>query len=212
VYTDLKLNSNLEMWDALISHTRRRVPGAKWIGAVHVNAKEENGLGPGQLKAARAAGLVRLTTGLESGSQRMLELMQKGTDLEVTSRFIRDASGVGISVRVTMIVGYPGELASDVAASAAFLARHRRYIDRVNLNRFQIMNGTSFHQGMTRGRAQSPGFVPLTVDDRLGQVDHDYVPATGADYRRSLGDLVGQVHAINAKRLSVDAVEFEGVM
>jgi anaerobic magnesium-protoporphyrin IX monomethyl ester cyclase len=76
-FTDLKMNSNLDVWDALLERFAHCAPGAQWIGAVHVGTRQPNGLGPEELKAARAAGMVRLTTGLESGSQRVLDRMAR---------------------------------------------------------------------------------------------------------------------------------------
>src|SRR5439155_26821673 len=102
-FTDLKLNSSLPMWNALLENFQKVIPGAEWIAAVHVGARQPNGLSADELKRARAAGVTRLTTGLESGRQRVLEGMGEGTDLNVTSRFLHHATAAGISVRTTMI-------------------------------------------------------------------------------------------------------------
>jgi len=105
VFTDLKLNSNLAVWSALLSRFQAASPNARWVAAVHVGADDPNGLSARELQAARGAGLVRVTTGLESGSQAVLDRMAKGTDLGTTSIFLRSASDAGISVRTTMILG-----------------------------------------------------------------------------------------------------------
>ncbi len=51
VFTDLKLNSHLNVWRALASNFQREVPGARWIGAVHVGSRGENGLTRDELEA-----------------------------------------------------------------------------------------------------------------------------------------------------------------
>jgi anaerobic magnesium-protoporphyrin IX monomethyl ester cyclase len=224
VFTDLKLNSSLPMWHALLDNVQRYVPGARWIAAVHVGAgggsagegahvprrEQPHGLSREELRAARAAGVVRLTTGLESGSQRVLDLMQKGTDLAVTSRFLRDARDAGISIRTTMIVGYPGETAADVHASADFLNQHRDCIARVSLNRFALMTGTSIHRRMER--QPLPGVTPLTIDHRMALIEHRTGTAREWSYRRAVARLVASVHAINRRPLQEDARDFDGVM
>jgi radical SAM superfamily enzyme YgiQ (UPF0313 family) len=210
-FTDLKLNSSLPMWNALVENFQRIVPGAEWIAAVHVGARQPNGLSAQDLKRARAAGMTRLTTGLESGSQRVLDAMSKGTDLRVTSQFLHDATAAGISVRTTMIVGYPGEDASDVMASAKFLEDHRDVIDRVMLNRFQIMSGTRFHRNLDAGRHRE-SLAQLTINHRMAQIGHIYLPTENPAYRRAVSRLLRAVHRINRRELNVDAREFEGVM
>ena len=49
--------------------------------------------------------------------------MAKGTDLERTSQFIQDAHAVGLSIRTTAMLGYPGEAHADVAAERAASSR-----------------------------------------------------------------------------------------
>jgi anaerobic magnesium-protoporphyrin IX monomethyl ester cyclase len=212
VFTDLKLNSNLAMWHSLLDNVQKRVPGARWIAAVHVGARQPHGLSAGELRAARAAGMVRITTGLESGSQRVLDLMNKGAELGVTSRFVEDATDAGISVRTTMIVGYPGEEPDDVRASATFLRRHRRNIDRVNLNRFALITGTSVHRRMGARPECAPGLMNLTVNHQMARIEHRYEPASRLPYRLAVSKLVSAVHRINRSPLGEEARDFEGVM
>ena len=211
-FTDLKLNSNLEMWDALLGGFQRSAPGATWIAAVHVGRSPANGLARDRLRAARNAGMVRLTTGLESGSQRVLDSMAKGTNLEVTSQCLRDARDAGISARTTMIVGYPGEQTDDVDQTSRFLREHESCIERVSLNRFQIMTGTRFHRRLEQSSRHAPGVTELTVNHRMAQLGHHYVPTEDRAYRRAVRGLIAAVHRINRRDLRDEASAFEGVM
>ena len=211
-FTDLKLNSRLDVWEGLIRNMRDRAPGASWIGAVHVNAKQPHGLDATSLEAARRAGLVRLTTGLESGSQRVLDSMKKGTDLNVTSRFLHDAARAQISVRVTMIHGYPGETTADVLETAQYLEQHTAVIDRVMLNRFQVMLGPSFLRRFDDAPEGFPGVRAVKRVPRLAIASHQYAPAQGLRYARATQRLLSAVTRINRKQLNSRAVQFEGVM
>jgi radical SAM superfamily enzyme YgiQ (UPF0313 family) len=47
--------------------------------------------------------------GVESGNQKMLDAMKKGTTVEQNERAIKLTKEVGISVAISVIVGYPGE-------------------------------------------------------------------------------------------------------
>lgn len=187
-------------------------PGAKWIAAVHVGPRADEGLSRADLQAAADSGCVRLTTGLETGSRRIARLMRKGTRLEATSRFLHEASAVGISCRCTMILGYPGERADDVHASTEFLDHHRGVIERVLLNRFQIMVGTSFHQALQRKPNRFRGVRVLMEDRASALIAHQYADSESFRYRKAVMRLFTAVHRINQKELATRALDFEGVM
>ena len=212
VFTDLKLNSNLDVWRALGSDLQKTVPGARWIGAVHVGSRGENGLSAKDLDRARAAGMVRLTTGFESGSQRILNRMAKGVDLNLTSQFLANAYSSDISVRMTMITGFPGEQAVDVDDTTAFLERHERYIERIPIYRFQIMSGTRFAQRLERAPTRFAGLSDVTPDHRNAQIGHMYAETADPKYRSAISRLLGVVHRINRKPMRPHARDFEGVM
>jgi anaerobic magnesium-protoporphyrin IX monomethyl ester cyclase len=213
VFTDLKLNSNLAMWHRLGLEVQSRVPGARWIGAVHVGSHGDNGLSPDELRQARAGGMVRLTTGFESGSQRLLEKMVKGVDLAVTSRFLGAAHEAGISVRMTMFTGFPGEEAADIDETTAFLKKHERFIERLPIYRLQLMSGTRLAQLVDQDRrgkyAQLTDLVP---NHRQALIEHSYALASDRTYRKAVLNLLNVVHQINRKPLRESARDFEGVM
>lgn len=212
VFTDLKLNSDPAMWRALIDRMPGRLPAARWVAAVHIGGEREEGLSAEELGAARAAGCVRLTTGLESGSQRMLDLMYKGTDLARTSRFLHDAHDAGISVRTTMIIGYPGEETKDLLQTASFLERHAGQIERVTLNRLQVVPGTRLAAEVRRRPDAYPAVADLTVNGRSATMRHYNAAARSAGYRRAVQRVVAAAHRINRMPLDDSARAFEGVM
>jgi hypothetical protein len=212
VFTDLKLNSDVETWGALVDGMQRAVPGARWVAAVHADRRADNGLSASRLKAAAAAGMVRLTTGLESGSQRILDSMQKGADVSRIEAMIHDAWEAGISVRITMIVGYPGEEPEDVEASARFLERNGRYVGRVLLNRFSMITGTRIQRRLRRGIAHRDTLQDLVADSISATWPHRYAGAQARSYRRALWRLLGETHRINRRALHLSATAFEGVM
>ena len=212
VFTDLKLNSDLRVWEALLRDFPQRVADPCWIGSVHVDADAPNGLGAVELKQARRAGAVRLTTGLESGSQRVLDAWAKGTDLASTSAFLKAARDADISVRVTMIHGAPSERAADVVASAKYLEAHADCIDRVNLNRFQVMIGPRFLERYDQRASRYPTIDITARDPATASAEHVHRLASDRSFRRATARLLNAVHAINRKRLGNVARDFEGVM
>lgn len=212
VFTDLKLNSNVDMWRSVIAGMQGAAPGGRWIGAVHAGMEADNGLSEADLRDAARSGCARLTTGLESGSQRLTDLMKKGTRLDTTSAFLQAASSAGISCRCTMVLGYPGETADDVHASADFLASHTREIERVSLNRLQVITGTGLHRALKRAPHKFQGVSIVQEHGATAQVEHRNEAVGTASHRKAVMRLLGEVHRINRRDLSGKAREFEGVM
>jgi radical SAM superfamily enzyme YgiQ (UPF0313 family) len=63
--------------------------------------------------------------GVESGSQKMLNLMKKGTTVEQNSQAIKWAKDAGISVAISVVVGYPGETPELLQKTLDFMYRTR---------------------------------------------------------------------------------------
>jgi len=212
VFTDLKLNSNVEVWRSIISGMQGVVPGGEWIGSVHVGMEGDNGLSEADLRNAAHSGCVRLTTGLETGSQRLADLMKKGTRIDAISSFLQHASSAGISCRCTMVLGYPGETSDDVQASADFLARHTFEIERVSLNRLNIIAGTTLQRSIKSAPHKFKGITILQEDDAQALVKHQNSVVGTLKHRRAVMHLLTEVHRINSRELSERARDFEGVM
>ena len=61
--------------------------------------------------------------GVESGNPKMLEAMKKGTTVEKNAWAIKLAKEVGISVAISVVVGYPGETAEMLQQTFDFIKR-----------------------------------------------------------------------------------------
>lgn len=212
LFLDLKLNSNPAFFRGLIDGVQRSVRGAQWIGTVHVDRRANNGLSRNDLRAAVAAGMRRVSFGLESGSQRMLDLMDKGCTVEANSEFIREAHDAGLSVRATMFKGYPGDTADDLIKTADFLRRHQPYIDRVRFNDFSILTGTPIYDRVAADPAAFPGIKMQRFDHRNARALYVNTDTGHPDYRRAKAEVARAVHAINRRKLRSSAQAFDGLM
>jgi radical SAM superfamily enzyme YgiQ (UPF0313 family) len=212
LFLDLKLNSNPAMFRGIIEGVQRNVRGAEWIGTVHVDQRRDNGLSRADLRAAVAAGMRRVSFGLESGSQRMLDLMDKGCTVESNSNFIREAHEAGLSVRATMFKGYPGETAADLEVTADFLRRHSPYLDRIRFNDFSIQEGTPVYQTVTQDPTRFPNIRVLRLNHRDARAVYVNTDSGDAAYRRAKADVARAVYAINRRRLRSSAQAFDGLM
>ncbi len=211
-FSDLKLNSDLAVWRGLCAQFQSAVPGAQWTCSVHVGPRPDEGLSEADLVAARKAGLVRITTGLESGSQRLLDAMAKGSRVASYSAFYRAAKRAGISTRATAFSGYPGERAEDLDQTAAFLDEHADCIDRVHFSRFLIQSGTGIERALAGGSSSSLGLENLQRLPGAASVLHTSRAAQNWSYRLAASRLLAAVHRINRRHLDPIAREFEGAM
>lgn len=96
------------------------------------------------LAVMRTAGCVELKFGIESGSARMLKLMNKGgkASPEATRSAIRGAARAGIGVKAFVIHGFPGEDDESTNETMELLSELADDIDRVSLFRFVPLPGT----------------------------------------------------------------------
>jgi radical SAM superfamily enzyme YgiQ (UPF0313 family) len=212
MFLDLKLNSDLEIWRGVIDNFQGIIPGGHWIGTVHVNARGDNGLSYEELKAAKDSGLVRMSFGLETGSQSLNRRMSKGTNMERNAQFVRDADRAGISLRASMMLGYPGETAEDVQASVDFLKEHQDCFDRIRLARFKAIPGTRFSYLHEKRPGRFAGIKNFHWNYRHARGSYEYQTATDKAYRQAKRELLRIIHAINRKPLKQIAEQFDGLM
>lgn len=199
-FTDLKMNSNVEVWNSIIDGLPKLVDNPIWFCSVHVDNRKRNGLDGETLMKAKKAGLTRISFGLETASQRLLDDMQKGTTVARLDQFVNDVYAAGISLRATMFIGYRDEKALDLKQTLDFLIKNAHCFERIKLCRFQMYD-------------QTPIIDELTAEERkqvyARQINHLYRSRAYLKYKKRI---IKVVHQINSKRLNEDARAFDGVM
>lgn len=73
------------------------------------------------LEAFKRAGCWMIGFGVESGSQRVLDLMNKGTTLEQTRAAVKAAQAAGLQVTAHVMLGYPGETSKEIELTIALV-------------------------------------------------------------------------------------------
>ena len=212
IFLDIKLNSDVALWRRLIEKTQDAVPGARWIGTVHVDLRRDNGLSAEDLAAAAQNGMARISFGLESGSQRVLDAMDKGCAVERNCLFLEQAHAAGLSVRATMMQGFPGEKAQDLELTTHFLERHRERIDRIRMSRFKLIPGVKIHNRMLASHSSYPELRSARWDMRAGRAALGLGSSKNLAYRRFESRLLRIVHEINKRPLRSGAEIFDGLM
>ncbi len=76
---------------------------------------------PELLAKLHSAGCQLVHFGVESGNQQMLNLMRKGTTVEQNAQAIKWAKQAGISVAISLVIGYPTETSEQLQQTIDFI-------------------------------------------------------------------------------------------
>jgi hypothetical protein len=132
----------------------------------------------GFLEKMAEAGVVAIEWGLESGNQRILNLMRKGIRVDDAEQIVEAAHAAGIHNALFMIWGFPGETQVERQDSIDFIHRHQSAIDIILSGKFFI-----------------PRLSPMGKDpDRWGVIldeNGDWKMKTG-DYNSEQAELLGE--------------------
>ncbi len=96
------------------------------------------------LTALKEIGCRKIYFGAESGSQKVLNAMKKGTKIEQIYRAVEACRAVGIHIYFFMMVGYPGEEMEDLRQSVKMLVETQP--DTFSTTIAYPLPGTEFYQ------------------------------------------------------------------
>ncbi len=106
------------------------------------------------LKIIYDSGCRVILWGLESASQRILDIMKKGTRIDDVERVIRVASQVGIRNLVFVMFGFPGETKEEFLETVSFLEKNNSHIHALSKGTFVYAEGSFI--------AENPGLFGIT--------------------------------------------------
>lgn len=132
-------------------------------------------------------GCVRVWIGAESGSQRILDAMQRQVRVEQVTAMIRAASDAGIQTGTFLMLGYPGETETDIVATERYLRAARPDLFTVTLA--YPIRGTLFHDQVA-DQTTAPPF------DQGSDRDRRYPRTYSDDYYRHAVRLLTHTHAV----------------
>ena len=96
----------------------------------------------GTFKTLYASGLRSVSWGVESGNQRILDLMCKGTNIKDIEFVLKESHEAGINNLLFIIIGFPTETRIELLESIKFLERNNENIDLVSTSRFGLQRGS----------------------------------------------------------------------
>jgi hypothetical protein len=156
------------------------------------------------LRLAYQAGLRWVYVGIESGTQRLLDMIDKGIDIETVERFIEMCHGVGITPQLSFIVGLPGTMPAELQNEISFLKRYP-----MDSSSFVLLLGSPMQERpddfgirvedrqvlytTPHGLVHSPRFY-FSIEEGLSPAQADAM-VEQAGPRRRMRPHLGEVHA-----------------
>lgn len=123
-FNDLLCNGDIPSLEAFCDLVIKEKMGIFWRSYAVVRPQMTSRL----LDKLRKAGCIELHYGVDSGSTKVLKLMNKGYTSEMAEECIRNTFNAGIKNTINMLVGYPGEDDEDFNQTKEFIIRNKDYI------------------------------------------------------------------------------------
>ncbi len=156
------------------------------------------------LQQAHQSGLRWVYVGIESASQRLLDLIDKGITIERVERFIEVCRSVGIVPQLSFIVGLPSTTEAELHGELAFLKRYP-----MDSSSFVLMLGSPLEEHAAEfgvrvedrqvlyrtkhGVVHAPRFN-FTIEEGLSPITADALVEAAGPYPKMRPHL-GEVHA-----------------
>jgi anaerobic magnesium-protoporphyrin IX monomethyl ester cyclase len=96
----------------------------------YVGARLEPVLTRESILSLKKSGCRKMYFGIESGSQRVLNDIDKGVDLNVARRILKDCGEVGMAVHLFILLGFPTERSADLEATKKTMAEMTALVPR----------------------------------------------------------------------------------
>jgi radical SAM superfamily enzyme YgiQ (UPF0313 family) len=160
----------------------------------------------------RNAGCRTVWVGAESGSQKVLDAMEKGTTVEEIGLATRMLHEAGIRVGFFLQFGYPGEYEEDIAKTIAMVRQHEP--DEIGISVSYPLPGTKFYErvkaqlGEKQNWETSDDFDPMIQAPFSREYYHALHTVVHKKFRiwrglRTLRDLSSRPASINRRSLEI---------
>lgn len=157
-FIDSLVNGNLKELRAFAKGVVAKDLKIKWTGYARCDGRMDLAY----LQDLADSGCVALNYGCESGSQKVLDDLDKGVTVAEMEQNFRDGTKVGISAATNWIIGFPTETYQDFSDTMTFLWRMR------NMNISNIGIGRGFGMGPETIVGQNPDRFNISGQKYLG--------------------------------------------
>ncbi len=97
------------------------------------------------LKTLKESGLKAIIWGIESGNNRVLKLMKKGTNVEDNEKVLKLSKKTGIKNIIYIMFGFPTETKEEFIDTIRFIEHNKENIDLVSTSIFGLQKNTDIY-------------------------------------------------------------------
>lgn len=126
-FHDSLINANLQWLNLFCELLMQENLGIQWEAQLAIRSDMAKPL----FDTMKAAGCFNLFIGLESASDRILALMQKGYDSATAKEFFQKLACAGLHYEVSIITGFPRETEDDFEKTLQFLKNNKHCIPKI---------------------------------------------------------------------------------
>ena len=113
----------------------------------------------------KKGGCRQLIFGLESASQRVLDMMNKNSSIENNIKIIESCYNNGIAINLQTFIGFPTETYEEAMKTVDFLINHENKISSIAFGKFDLCKNTPVYK-----EPNKYGIKNIIIDDKL--LDH----------------------------------------
>lgn len=137
-FCDSLINGNIKMLNELCDLIIKNNIRITWGGQAAIRKEMTKDF----LLKLKRAGCVGLSYGVESGSNKVLRLMNKGHTAELAEEVLHNTHEAGIETNFNIIIGFPYETEVEFQETLNFLKRNSKYAGQIWLNVLNIATGS----------------------------------------------------------------------
>ncbi|OGR45262.1 MAG: hypothetical protein A2X35_03185 [Elusimicrobia bacterium GWA2_61_42] len=155
-FVNSSFNNHYKQAEELCDRMIRHKLDLKWFDCANLRVMDEH-----LLDKMKAAGAVKLAFGVETGSQRLLNYVNKGITVEKARRLLEYSHKIGIWNHIELIAGFPTETQKDVDATLRHIDSIKEFVDIYTLNPFYLYPNSRINREQARFGVKVLPYPPL---------------------------------------------------
>lgn len=155
-FVNSSFNNHYKLAEELCDRMIKYKLNLKWFDCANLRVMDEN-----LLDKMKAAGAVKLAFGVETGSQRLLDYVNKGITVEKARKYLEYSHKLGIWNHIELIAGFPTETQKDVEATLRHIDSIKEFVDIYTLNPFYLYPNSRINREQARFGVKVIPYPPL---------------------------------------------------